>query len=77
MGPSAHSWCNRTDVLPSARIMIHQPLVELRDEQLTLRFKQKKFSYHKRRLNELLAHHTGKPLGELKLILNGTFHVGS
>ena len=52
--------------LPSARIMIHQPLGGAQGQAVDIEIKAKEILYHKRRLNELLAHHTGKPLERIE-----------
>ncbi len=52
--------------LPSARIMIHQPLGGAQGQAVDIEIQAKEILYHKRRLNELLAHHTGKPLERIE-----------
>jgi ATP-dependent Clp protease, protease subunit len=48
--------------LPSARIMIHQPLGGAQGQAVDIEIQAKEILYHKRKLNELLALHTGKSL---------------
>jgi len=50
----------------SARIMIHQPLGGAQGQAVDIEIQAKEILYHKRRLNELLAHHTGKPLERIE-----------
>ncbi|MBW4664391.1 MAG: ATP-dependent Clp endopeptidase proteolytic subunit ClpP [Chroococcus sp. CMT-3BRIN-NPC107] len=52
--------------LPSARIMIHQPLGGAQGQAVDIEIQAKEILYHKSRLNELLAHHTGKPLERIE-----------
>lgn len=52
--------------LPSARIMIHQPLGGAQGQAVDIEIQAREILYHKRRLNELLAHHTGKPLERIE-----------
>jgi len=48
--------------LPNARIMIHQPLGGARGQASDIEIQAKEILYLKKRLNDMLAHHTGKPL---------------
>lgn len=52
--------------LPNSRIMIHQPLGGAQGQAVDIEIQAKEILYHKRRLNELLAHHTGKPLERIE-----------
>lgn len=52
--------------LPSARIMIHQPLGGAQGQAVDIEIQAKEILYHKSRLNALLAHHTGKPLERIE-----------
>ena len=52
--------------LPSARIMIHQPLGGAQGQAVDIEIQAKEILYHKRKLNELLAKHTGKPLERIE-----------
>lgn len=52
--------------LPSSRIMIHQPLGGAQGQAVDIEIQAKEILYHKRTLNELLAHHTGQPLERLE-----------
>lgn len=47
--------------LPNSRIMIHQPLGGAQGQAVDIEIQAKEILYYKRRLNELLAHHTGQP----------------
>lgn len=48
--------------LPNARIMIHQPIGGARGQASDIEIQAKEILYLKKRLNEMLAHHTGKSM---------------
>jgi ATP-dependent Clp protease, protease subunit len=48
--------------LPHSRIMIHQPLGGAQGQATDIQIQAKEILYHKQRLNELLADHTGQSL---------------
>jgi ATP-dependent Clp protease protease subunit len=48
--------------MPNARMMIHQPLGGAQGQATDLEIQVKEISRIKRRLNEILSHHTGQPL---------------
>ncbi|MCU0516225.1 MAG: ATP-dependent Clp endopeptidase proteolytic subunit ClpP [Oscillatoria sp. Prado101] len=48
--------------LPHSRMMIHQPLGGAQGQATDIEIQAKEILYHKRRLNEYLAAHTGQPL---------------
>jgi len=48
--------------LPNARIMIHQPLGGARGQASDIEIQAKEILYLKKRLNDMLAHHSGKSL---------------
>ncbi len=52
--------------LPNSRIMIHQPLGGARGQAVDIEIQAKEILYHKRTLNQLLAHHTGQPLSRIE-----------
>ena len=52
--------------LPSARIMIHQPLGGAQGQAVDIEIQAREILYHKRKINELLAYHTGKPLERIE-----------
>jgi ATP-dependent Clp protease, protease subunit len=51
--------------LPSARIMIHQPLGGARGQAVDIEIQAKEILYIKQQLNELLASHTAQPLDRI------------
>ncbi len=52
--------------LPHSRIMIHQPLGGAQGQATDIEIQAKEILYHKRRLNELLAAHTGQPIERIQ-----------
>ena len=52
--------------LPHSRIMIHQPLGGAQGQATDIEIQAKEILYHKQRLNELLAQHTGQPLEQIE-----------
>ena len=51
--------------LPDSRIMIHQPLGGAQGQAVDIEIQAKEILYHKAKLNELLAKHTGQPLEKI------------
>lgn len=51
--------------LPHSRIMIHQPLGGAQGQATDIEIQAKEILYHKRRLNEYLADHTGQPIEKI------------
>lgn len=51
--------------LPSARIMIHQPLGGAQGQAIDIEIQAREILYLKEKLNEILAYHTGQPLEKL------------
>ena len=52
--------------LPSSRIMIHQPLGGAQGQAVDIEIQAREILYHKAKLNELLAGHTGQPLERIE-----------
>jgi ATP-dependent Clp protease protease subunit len=52
---------NKRYALPNSRIMIHQPLGGFQGQASDIEIHAKEIISMKRRLNEILAHHTGQP----------------
>ena len=52
--------------LPNARIMIHQPLAGMEGTAEDILIHAKEFGKVKERLNNILLHHTGKPLEQIE-----------
>jgi len=56
----------KRNALPNARIMIHQPLAGMEGTATELEIHAKELLKVKRRMNEILLHHTGKSLEEIE-----------
>jgi len=52
--------------LPDSRIMIHQPLGGAQGQAVDIEIQAKEILYHKSKLNQLLAKHTGQPLEKVE-----------
>lgn len=52
--------------LPDSRIMIHQPLGGAQGQAVDIEIQAKEILYHKAKLNQLMAHHTGQPLERIE-----------
>jgi ATP-dependent Clp protease protease subunit len=63
--------------LPHSRIMIHQPLGGAQGAATDIEIQAKEILYHKRRLNELLAQHTGQPLDRIELDTERDFFMSA
>ena len=63
--------------LPSSRIMIHQPLGGAQGQAVDIEIQAKEILYHKRRLNELLAHHTKQPLDKIETDTDRDFFMSA
>ncbi|WP_302885383.1 ATP-dependent Clp endopeptidase proteolytic subunit ClpP [Kovacikia minuta] len=63
--------------LPSSRIMIHQPLGGAQGQAVDIEIQAKEILYHKRKLNELLSHHTGQPLEKVETDTDRDFFMSA
>ncbi|MEC4895301.1 MAG: ATP-dependent Clp endopeptidase proteolytic subunit ClpP [Oscillatoria sp. PMC 1051.18] len=63
--------------LPSARIMIHQPLGGARGQAVDIEIQAKEILYIKQQLNELLASHTGQPIERIAADTERDFFMSS
>ncbi len=52
--------------LPNSRIMIHQPLGGAQGQAADIEIQAREILYHKQRLNEWLAKHTGQPIERIE-----------
>ena len=52
--------------LPNARIMMHQPLAGLRGQATDIAIQAEQLAYTKRRMAELIAHHSGQTLEKIQ-----------
>ncbi|MEB3290171.1 MAG: ATP-dependent Clp endopeptidase proteolytic subunit ClpP [Leptolyngbya sp.] len=63
--------------LPSSRIMIHQPLGGAQGQAVDIAIQAKEILYHKNRLNELIAYHTGQPLDRVEADTERDFYMSA
>jgi ATP-dependent Clp protease protease subunit len=56
----------KRSALPNSRIMIHQPLAGTQGQISDIVIMTEEFMRTKKRLNELLVHHTGQPLDRIE-----------
>lgn len=63
--------------LPSARIMIHQPLGGAQGQAVDIEIQAKEILYHKQRLNELIAHHSGQSLERIEADTERDFYMSA
>jgi ATP-dependent Clp protease protease subunit len=63
--------------LPSSRIMIHQPLGGAQGQAVDIEIQAKEILYHKSKLNELLARHTGQPLEQIEMDTERDFFMSA
>lgn len=63
--------------LPSARIMIHQPLGGAQGQAVDIEIQAKEILYHKQKLNELLAQNTGQPFEKISEDTERDFFMSS
>ncbi len=63
--------------LPSSRIMIHQPLGGAQGQAVDIEIQAKEILYLKRRLNELLADHTGQDIEKIETDTDRDFFMSA
>jgi ATP-dependent Clp protease, protease subunit len=63
--------------LPSSRIMIHQPLGGAQGQAVDIEIQAKEILYIKRKLNDLLADHTGQPLETIENDTDRDFYMSA
>lgn len=63
--------------LPSSRIMIHQPLGGAQGQAVDIEIQAREILYHKKRLNELIAYHTGQPLERIETDTERDFYMSA
>nr|WP_035992276.1 ATP-dependent Clp endopeptidase proteolytic subunit ClpP [Leptolyngbya sp. KIOST-1] len=63
--------------LPSSRIMIHQPLGGAQGQAVDIEIQAREILYHKNRLNELIAHHTGQPIERIEADTERDFYMSA
>jgi ATP-dependent Clp protease protease subunit len=63
--------------LPSSRIMIHQPLGGAQGQAVDIEIQAREILYHKSRLNELIAYHTGQPMERVEADTERDFYMSA
>jgi ATP-dependent Clp protease protease subunit len=63
--------------LPSARLMIHQPIGGAQGQAVEIEIQAKEILYIKQRLNQLLADHTGQPLERISADTERDFYMSA
>jgi len=63
--------------LPNSRIMIHQPLGGAQGQAVDIEIQAKEILYHKRKLSELLAYHTGQPFERVEMDTERDFFMSA
>ena len=63
--------------LPSARIMIHQPLGGAQGQAVDIEIQAKEILYHKQKLNQLIANHTGQRLEQIESDTERDFYMSA
>lgn len=63
--------------LPSSRIMVHQPLGGAQGQAVDIEIQAREILYHKRRLNELIAHHTGQSIERIEFDTERDFYMSA
>ncbi len=63
--------------LPSSRIMVHQPLGGAQGQAVDIEIQEKEILYHKSRLNELIAYHTGQPIERIEADTERDFYMSA
>ncbi len=63
--------------LPSARIMIHQPLGGAQGQAVDIEIQAKEILYHKQKLNQLIAHHSGQALERIESDTERDFYMSA
>lgn len=63
--------------LPNSRMMIHQPLGGAQGQASDIQIQAKEILYIKKRLNEMLAEHTGQPIEKVSLDTERDFYMSA
>lgn len=57
---------NKRFCLPNSRVMIHQPMGGFQGQASDIEIHAKEILFLKARLNEIMAHHSGKPIDDIE-----------
>src|SRR3954447_23638448 len=67
----------RRFALPNARVLIHQPHGQAQGQQVDIEIQAKEMTFLRRRMEEVLAHHTGQPLERINRDLERDYIMGA
>jgi ATP-dependent Clp protease protease subunit len=67
----------RRFALPNARVLIHQPHGGAQGQQVDIEIQAREIAYLRRRMEEVLAHHTGQPLERIARDTDRDFIMGA
>jgi ATP-dependent Clp protease protease subunit len=68
---------NKRSALPNSRIMIHQPWGGVQGTATDISIQAEEILKMKKRINEILAHHTGKPTGQVEKDTDRDYYLSS
>jgi ATP-dependent Clp protease protease subunit len=64
-------------VLPNSRVLIHQPHGGAQGQQIDIEIQAKEIGFLRRRMEEVLAHHTGQPIERVSRDCDRDFIMGA
>lgn len=64
-------------VLPNSRVMIHQPHGGAQGQQVDIEIQAKEIAFLRRRMEEVLAHHTGQPIEKISADCDRDLYLGA
>ncbi|MDQ1397621.1 MAG: ATP-dependent Clp protease, protease subunit [Acidimicrobiaceae bacterium] len=63
--------------LPNARVLIHQPHGQAQGQQIDIEIQAREMSYLRRRMEEVLAEHTGQPIERITKDIDRDYILGA
>src|SRR5947209_5331705 len=63
--------------LPNARVLIHQPHGQAQGQQMDIEIQAKEMAFGRRRMEEILAHHTGQPVERVNRDVDRDYIMGA
>jgi ATP-dependent Clp protease protease subunit len=67
----------KRSALPNARVLIHQPHGGAQGQQIDIEIQAREISFLRRRMEEVLAHHTGQPIERVSRDCDRDFIMGA
>jgi ATP-dependent Clp protease protease subunit len=64
-------------ILPNARVLIHQPHGGAQGQSVDIEIQAREMSFMRRRMYEILAHHTGQPLERIAADADRDYIIGA